>query len=124
MSVQPVNPSPVGPFAEACVVGRLIFTSGMAGCDMQSGQVSGGDAASQTRKALENLREVLEHAGSDFEHVVKVDIMARNRSDAAAINEVYQEFFPNHHPARCWKFVSDMIAPEFLLEIELVAEVC
>lgn len=122
MTVHPIHASPVGPFAEACVVGNLIFTSGMAGCDMRTGQVSGRDAATQTRKALENLREVLRAAGSDFEHVVKVDIMARNRGDAEAINSVYKEFFPTHHPARCWKFVADVIADEFLLEIEMVAE--
>jgi 2-iminobutanoate/2-iminopropanoate deaminase len=122
MSVKPIMPSTAGPFAEACVVGNLIFTSGMAGCDMATGKVPGPDAASQTRKALENLQLVLKEAGSDFGHVVKVDIMARHRSDADAINRVYSEFFKDHHPARCWKFVSDAIAPEFLLEIEMVAE--
>jgi 2-iminobutanoate/2-iminopropanoate deaminase len=123
MSVHPILPSPAGPFAEACVVGNLVFTSGMAGCDMATGAVAGVDAASQTRKALENLRSVLRAAGTDFAHVVKVDIMARHRKDADAINRVYAEFFRDHHPARCWKFTSDMIAPDFLLEIEMVAEI-
>jgi 2-iminobutanoate/2-iminopropanoate deaminase len=122
MAVKPIKPSTAGPFAEAFVVGNLVFTSGMAGCDMNSGAVAGPDAASQTRKALENLQQVLKDAGSDFSHVVKVDIMARRRTDADAINKVYAEFFKDHHPARCWKFVSDVIAPEFLLEIEMVAE--
>ena len=123
MSVRSIMPSSAGPFAEACVVGNLVFTSGMAGCDMASGVVAGADAASQTRKALENLQQVLKNAGTDFSRVVKVDIMARHRDDADAINRVYAEFFKDHHPARCWKFTSDMIAPEFLLEIEMVAEV-
>jgi 2-iminobutanoate/2-iminopropanoate deaminase len=122
MSVTAIMPSPVGPFAEACVVGNLIFTSGVAGCDMQTGRVAAFDAAHQAQKALENLKTILEAAGSDFAHVVKVGILARHRYDAEAINKVYAEYFKDHHPARCWRFVSDMIAPEFLLEIEMVAE--
>lgn len=122
MAVTAIRPSSVGPFAEACVAGNLIFTSGMAGCDLETGKVVGGDAASQARKALENLQEILQEAGSDFAHVVKVDIMTRRRFDAEAIGKVYAEFFTDHQPARCWKFVPEMIAPEFLVEIEMVAE--
>lgn len=118
-----LNPSPVGPFSEACVVGNLVYTSGMAGCDMQSGAVTGNDAAAQARQALENLREVLAAAGTDFRHVVKVDLMVRHRSDADAINEVYSEYFSDHRPARRWVFVNDIISPDFLLEIDMVAEI-
>ncbi len=120
--VRVIHPSPVGPFSEACLVGRLVFTSGMAGCDMQTGQVAGATASAQARRALENLREVLRHAGTDFDHVVKVDLIVRDREDAEAINQVYREYFSEHRPARCWMFVSDLIAPEFLLEIQMIAE--
>lgn len=118
-----IKPSPVGPFSEACVSGGYVYTSGMAGCDMQTGKVTGADAACQTRRALENLKQVLASAGTDFSHVVKVDLIVRNRSDADAINEVYTEYFSEHRPARRWLFVNDIIAPEFLLEIEMIAKV-
>ncbi|HVP39621.1 MAG TPA: RidA family protein [Candidatus Saccharimonadales bacterium] len=121
MDVRTLNPSPAGPFSEACIAGGLVFTSGMAGCDMRTGAVAAGGAAAQARQALENLRQVLAGAGSDFSKVVKVDLMLRRREDAAAVDAVYAEYFRTHRPARCWKFVSDVIAPEFLLEIEMVA---
>ncbi len=121
MEVRTIHPSPAGPFSEACVAGGLVFTSGMAGCDMRTGAVEPGGAAAQARRALENLREVLAAAGSDFSRVVKVDLMLRHRADADAVNAVYAEYFREHRPARCWKFVSDVIAPGFLLEIEMVA---
>ena len=116
-----VHPSQAGPFSEACRAGDLVFTSGMAGCDMRTGVVEPGGAGPQARRALENLRQVLAAAGSDFSRVVKVDLMLRRREDADAVGAVYAEFFRDHRPARCWKFVSDLIAPEFLLEIEMVA---
>lgn len=118
-----IHPSPVGPFSEACVIGNMVYTSGMAGCDMQTGEVAGRDAACQARQALVNLQAVLAAAGTDFNHVVKVDLMVRNCSDADAINEIYGEFFQAHRPARRWIFVPDLIAPEFLLEIEMIAEI-
>lgn len=117
-----IQPSPIGPFSEACIMGNFVYTSGMAGCDMQTGEIAGSDAACQTRRALENLQHVLAAAGTDFLHVVKVDLMVKNPDDANAINEVYAEFFPEHRPARRWLFVSQLISPTYLLEIEMIAE--
>lgn len=121
--VRLVYPSPVGPFSEACVIGNVVYTSGIAGCDMQTGIVAGKDARSQARRALENLQTVLAATGTDFGHVVKVDLIVRNRADADEINTVYSEFFQTHRPARRWLFVPDLIAPEFLIEIEMIAEI-
>ncbi len=121
MNIRPIHPSTAGPFSEACVAGDFVYTSGMAGCDMRTGDVAPGGAAAQARVALENLKQVLEAAGSDFSRVVKVDLMLRRREDAAAVDAVYAEYFREHRPARCWKFVTELIAPEFLLEIEMVA---
>jgi len=111
------SPAPVSPATKA---GGFIFVSGQCGYDMKKGCFLGGDIESQTRGALDNLREVLEAAGSDLEHVLKINIYLNDVNDFAAVNGIYKEYFEGDHPARtCLQIAKIPLGA--LIEIEAVA---
>lgn len=62
--------------------------------------IVGDDIRTQTRQALNNLRAVLAAAGSSLEHTLRVTVYLKNPDDLPVMNEVYQEFFRKHKPAR------------------------
>lgn len=116
-----VHPSPVGPFAEAAFAGPYIWTSGMAGCDMNTGEPVSDDAGEQARKALENLDEVLQQGGSSLDQVIKATLFIRHREDFETIDATYKEAMKGHNCARACVFTSAMVDNRFKLEIEVVA---
>ena len=81
-----------------------------------------GDAADQTRQALENMRHVLEEANCSFENVVKTTILMQDINQLLAINDVYAEFFPHNQPARI-AFQVAALPKGALVEIEAIAKV-
>ncbi len=76
--------------------------------------------AAQTRQCLENIRQILEAAGSSLEDVVKVTVFLRDAGYFAQMNEVYQSYFPKDHPARS-AVVTGSVVPNMLVEIECIA---
>ena len=78
----------------------VVYTSGQIAIDAETGKIVGQDIRTQTRQALNNLRAVLAAAGSSLEHTLRVTVYLRNPEDFPAMNEVYQEFFRDHKPAR------------------------
>ena len=117
-------PEAIGPYSQAIVVSadRLVFTAGQLGMDPATGRMASGGIAEQTRQALENVRAILEAAGSDLENVVKVTVYLKNMDDFAAMNEVYAGFFAEHPPARAAVEVA-RLPKDALIEIEVVARV-
>jgi 2-iminobutanoate/2-iminopropanoate deaminase len=93
-------PAPVGPYSQAIRCGAMVFVSGRVALDPATGQLIGEDAASQARKALQNLQAILEGAGTGLGSVVKTTIFLNDMADFKAVNEVYAEFFPAFPPAR------------------------
>jgi 2-iminobutanoate/2-iminopropanoate deaminase len=79
-----------------------------------------GDITVQTRRVMENLRAVVEAAGSSFERVVKTTVFLKNIGDFAAMNAVYAEYLGAAKPARSTVAVADLPRGA-LLEIELIA---
>jgi len=90
----------LGPYSPATAFGDLVFASGQIAIDSKEGKIVGTEVREQTRKALENLRTVLEASGSSLEHVLKVTVYLQNPEDFGPMNEVYAEFFPRNKPAR------------------------
>jgi len=80
-------PIPTGPFNQAIRWGDLVFTSGQAGRNRETGKM--GDVADQARRCLANLSAVLEAAGTSLEHALKVTVYLRNVEDRDAFNAVY-----------------------------------
>jgi len=115
-------PKAIGPYAQAIKAGEFIYTAGQIPIDPQSGNLVAGGIAEQTRQVLENLKAVLEAAGSSLDKVIKATVFLKNMADFAALNEVYGEYLSKAKPARSTVAVADLPRGA-LVEIDLVAMV-
>lgn len=111
-------PVPTGPFNQAIRVGNLVFTSGQAGRNRETGQM--GDIADQARRCIGNIAAVLEAAGSSLDDVVKVTVFLQRAQDWQGFNEVYVELMPEPLPARSSVIVGPRV-PGMLVEMEVIA---
>jgi 2-iminobutanoate/2-iminopropanoate deaminase len=93
-------PAAVGPYSQAVRAGESIFTAGQLGLVPGTKDFAGPEIESQTRQALENLKAVLEAAGSCLKHTVKTTVFLADMGEFARMNAVYAEFFPEAPPAR------------------------
>jgi 2-iminobutanoate/2-iminopropanoate deaminase len=112
-------PRPRGPYSQAIVVGDLVFVAGQVPVNPATNELELGDIQSQTRLALENVRAVLDAAGSSMRDVVRVGVFLADLNDFAAMNEVYSKFFPVDPPARSTVGVK---LPKIKIEIDCVAQ--
>jgi 2-iminobutanoate/2-iminopropanoate deaminase len=113
-------PKAIGPYEQAIKVGEFVYASGQIPLDPQTGNVVEGDIKTQTRRAMENLKAVLEAAGSSLDRVVKTTVFLKNIGDFAAMNEVYAEYLGAAKPARSTVAVADLPRGA-LVEIDLIA---
>jgi len=93
-------PPPVGPYSQAVRAGGFIFISGQLPLDPSSGEKIQGEIEEETRRVLENLKKILEGAGSSLEKVIKTTIYITDISEFAKVNNVYGEYFSSRPPAR------------------------
>jgi 2-iminobutanoate/2-iminopropanoate deaminase len=92
-------PEALGPYSQAIVANGMIFCSGMAGIDPETGAIADGLEA-QTEQALVNLAAVLEAAGASMNDVVKTTIFYADAADFVKLNDVYARHMPDPPPAR------------------------
>lgn len=97
--VAPGTPVSHLPFSPAVVVGDLIFVSGQASVD-KTGAIVRGTFEEEFRRSVENLRQVLEDAGSDLQHVVRTGNYVNDPADLPLFNQLYREYFSAPFPAR------------------------
>jgi 2-iminobutanoate/2-iminopropanoate deaminase len=88
------------PLSQAIKAGDWVFASGQLGLDVRTGALAVGGIAAETRQVCENLKAVLEAAGSSLERVVKVTIYMVDLGELQAMNTVFSEYFPQDPPAR------------------------
>ena len=115
-------PAAVGPYSHAVRHGELLFVSGQAPLDPESGTVVEGGVVAQTRQVLANLGAVLGAAGATFDDVLKANIYLTDLEDFHAVNAVYAETFAQPYPARTTIGVAGLPLG-ISVEIELVARV-
>jgi 2-iminobutanoate/2-iminopropanoate deaminase len=110
-----------GPYSQAVRLGELIYVAGQAGVDPATGAVAGTTFELQARQAFENLRAVLEDAGSGLEQVVKTTCHLAVREAFDQLNALYAEYFPVAPPARSTPVVQ--LPRGLLFSIEAIAAV-
>jgi 2-iminobutanoate/2-iminopropanoate deaminase len=94
-------PRPVGPYSQAVAHGKWVFVSGQIALDPATGRMVSGDVQAQTARVLDNLRAVLEAAGSSLARVVRTTVYLADLADFARMNEVYERAFESSpRPAR------------------------
>lgn len=93
-------PQAIGPYSQAVCTDYFIFVSGQIPLDAASGDLVEGDVSVQARQVLENVRAVLEEAGSSLAQVVKTTVFLADMGDFATVNAIYGEYFPHEPPAR------------------------
>ena len=107
------------PHSPGIRAGDFIFLSGMLSTDPQTGERSPGTMAHETRQTLENMRHLLESAGSSLERVVKVNVLIYDMLEFENMNRVYRQFFPAAAPARTVCGVQ--LSAGMKIEIECIA---
>lgn len=113
-------PKAIGPYEQALKLDGWVFTSGQIPLDPQSGAMVDGGIGAQTRQVLENLRRVLEAAGTSMNRVVKATVYMTNLADFQKMNEVYAEYFHQDKPVRSTVGVASLPRGA-LVEIDLIA---
>lgn len=112
-------PKVVGPYSQAIEANGFIFCSGQIGIDPEAGALVEG-IENQTKQVLNNLKHVLEEAGSGLEKVVKSTVYLSDINDYSKMNEIYRQYFTDHKPARA-AFAVAALPLKALIEIEMVA---
>lgn len=118
-------PAPVGPYSQAIRSGNFVFTAGQGALDPTTGKLVAGGITEQTARTLENLKAVLEAAGSSLSQAVKATVFLKDMNDFAAMNAVYQRYLApegSAPPART-TIQAARLPNDILVEIELIAEV-
>ncbi len=113
-------PQAVAAYSQALIVGTFVYTSGQIGLNPESGKLVVGGVQEQTQQVLENVRAVLQAAGSGLDLAVKNTCYLADMSDFGAFNEVYGTFFPSDPPARTTIGVA-ALPQNARVEIETVA---
>jgi 2-iminobutanoate/2-iminopropanoate deaminase len=93
-------PRPIAPYSQAIIDGDTIYVSGQGPGNPQTGQLELGDVPSQTRRTLDNLKAILEAAGSSLDKVLRCNVYLKDINDFPAMNQVYATYFTAPAPAR------------------------
>jgi 2-iminobutanoate/2-iminopropanoate deaminase len=114
------GPKALGPYSQAVRANGFIFISGQGAIDPATGQLVEGGIAQQAARTLDNLKAIVEAAGSSLDHAVKVTVFLKDMNEFAAMNEVYARYFPQNRPARTTVEVA-RLPRDLRVEIDLIA---
>jgi len=115
------GPKAIGPYSQAIKANGLIFISGQISIDPRTQQLIEGDVTKQTERVMENLKGIVEAAGSSLDKTLKTTVFLADMGDFAAMNEVYGRYFTQAPPARATVQVA-RLPRDVRVEIELIAE--
>ena len=114
-------PAAIGPYSQAIQIGDLLFVSGQVPIDPSTGAIVEGDVKAQAQQSLNNLKAILNAAGTNMGAVVKTTVFLADMNDFAAMNEVYAQFFQEPFPARS-AVQAAHLPKDAKVEIEAIAQ--
>jgi 2-iminobutanoate/2-iminopropanoate deaminase len=113
-------PRAIGPYSQAIVANGFVYTAGQIALNPETMEIVHGGIKEQTERVMQNLRSVLQAAGSDLSKVVKTTVFLVDMADFTAMNEVYGAAFGSHKPARSTVAVA-ALPRNVRVEIDVVA---
>jgi 2-iminobutanoate/2-iminopropanoate deaminase len=114
------GPKAIGPYSQAVRANGFLFVSGQIPLDPKTQQLVEGEISVQTERVLENLKGILESAGSSLGRVVKATVFLADMNEFSAMNEVYSRYFTVNPPARSTVEVSKL-PRNVRVEIDVIA---
>ena len=114
-------PEAIGPYSQAILEQKTLYTSGQLGIDPKTQQFVSNDIEGQTRQVLKNIEAILIAEDFKLTDICKVTIYLKDLSVFSTVNEIYQDFFNNHKPARSTIEVSKL-PKDGLIEIDVIAQ--
>ena len=113
------SPAAIGPYSQAIEVNGMIYTSGVIGVDPKTG-IAGETIKEQTTRVFENLKGLLEDAGSSLDQAIKTTVFIKNMDDFGKVNEIYASYFSGAFPSRSCLEVA-RLPKDLLIEVEVIA---
>lgn len=113
-------PKAIGPYSQAVIAGNFMFASGQIGIDPEKGCIVDGGIEPQTKRVMENVKNLLDAAGFKLEDVIKANIFITDMNNFNAVNNVYGEYFKKDEPARSCVEIK-ALPKGALIEIEVIA---
>lgn len=113
-------PPAAGPYSHAVAAGNLLFLSGQGAMAPDGSGIQRGTIESETRQTLENIKAVLEDAGSSLAQVLKMTVYLKDMENFAAMNAIYKEYFPENPPARTC-IQAGRLPLDFQVEMDAIA---
>ena len=114
-------PAAIGPYSQGVIAGNLLFVSGQIPLNPADGSLVGDSLESQANQVFENLRAIIQEAGTSFEHVLKLTIYLTDLENFAAVNKVMENYFNEPYPARATVEVS-RLPKDVEVEIDAIVE--
>ena len=115
-------PGAIGPYSQAIKINKMVYLSGQIAIDPKTQKLIDGDIETQTKRVLDNLKAVVNAAGSSLENVVKTTIYITDINDFPRVNEIYASYFSAGKPARSTVCVA-RLPKDAKIEIDAIAEI-
>lgn len=116
----PKAPAAIGPYSQAIEINDMIFTSGIIPINPANGTLVDAGIEEQTKQVFDNMKGLLEDAGSSLDKIIKTTVFIKNMNDFSRINEVYASYFTGDFPARSCVEVA-RLPKDVLIEVEAIA---
>ncbi len=116
-------PAAIGPYSQGIIIGDLLFASGQIPIDPATGQIVEADITLQATQVFENIKGILEEAGTTLENVVKTTCFISDMNNFAAVNEVYAKYFGEENPPARSAVEVSRLPKDVMIEIEVIASI-
>ena len=114
-------PKPVGPYSQAIIANNTVYVAGQIATNPKTGKIDATTFEEQATQVLENIKAIVEGAGSSLDHVLSVRVYLADLNDFSKMNAIYREYFSGDFPARTT--IGAQLLPNVLIEIDCVAVV-